>query len=80
MLNVWRLMRQRKASLVYVQSPSRRKFVEVRGQDDWRLLLGLVGAKERQDIERRIRGEAVTDQDIELPLPGMGLHSVGLTE
>ena len=76
MLNVWRLMRKQKSSLVYVQSE--RRFLEVRGQDDWVRLLGLAAADTRDDIERRIRGESPAGPENELPLFGPDLHSVGL--
>jgi hypothetical protein len=77
MLNVWRLMRKQKSSLVYVQSE--RRFLEVRGQDDWAQLLGLSAADTRDDIYRRIRGELPAEPENELPLFGPDLHSIGLT-
>ena len=76
MLNVWRLMRKQKSSLVYVQST--RNFVQVRGRDEWRALLDLASVDAREDIERRIRGETKADPKPELPLFGPDLHSVGL--
>lgn len=77
MLNVWRLMRTQKTSLVYVQS--QREFLQVRGQEDWRRLLGLADADARADIEKRIRGETPAEPKNELPLFGPDLHSVGLS-
>lgn len=77
MLNVWRLMQAQKTSLVYVQA--QREFLQVRGQEDWRRLLGLAGADARADIEKRIRGETPAPPKNDLPLFGPDLHSVGLT-
>ena len=77
MLNVWRLMRKQKSSLVYVQSE--RRFLQVRGQDDWVQLRDLAAAGTRDDIERRIRGELPAKPEKELPLFGPDLQSVGLT-
>ena len=77
MLNVWRLMQQQKTSLVYVQS--QKKFFEIRGQEDWRQLLGLAAVDARADIEKRIRAENPAEPKNELPLFGPDLHSVGLT-
>lgn len=77
MLNVWRLMRQQKTSLVYVQS--QKQFFEIRGQDDWRQLLGLARDVRRADIEKRIRAERPAEPKNELPLFGPDLHTVGLT-
>jgi hypothetical protein len=77
MLNVWRLMQQQKTSLVYVQS--QKKFFEIRGQEDWRELLGLAAVDARAAIEKRIRAESPVEPRNELPLFGPDLHSVGLT-
>ena len=77
MVNVWRLMQKQKTSLVYVHA--KRTFVEVRGQEDWRQLLGLAAEDARQDIEKKIRGEMPTQPKNELPLFGPDLHSFGLT-
>ncbi len=76
-LNVWRLLRKQKSSLVYVRSKQR--FLQVRDQDDWVQLLGLAANDARTKIERRIRGETPADPKNELPLSGPDLHSVGLT-
>ena len=78
MLNVWRLMQTQKTSLVYVQS--QREFLQVRGQEDWRRLLGLAAADTRADIEKRIRGETPAQAKNDLPLFGPDIHSVGLSE
>jgi hypothetical protein len=74
MVSVWRLMRSKKSSLVYVQA--QRKFFQVREEEGWRQLLGLARADAREDIERRIKNE--TPSKTELPLFGPDLHSVGL--
>jgi len=77
MLNVWRLMRQQKSSLVFIQLE--RRFFQVRGQDDWAKLLDLAAAETRDDIGRRIRGEMPSEHEKELPLFGPDLHTVGLS-
>lgn len=76
MLNVWRLMQTQKSSLVYVQS--QREFLEVRGQEDWRRLLGLAAADARAEIEKRIRDEMPAPPKNDLPLFGPDLRSLGL--
>jgi adenine-specific DNA-methyltransferase len=77
MLNVWRLMQEQKMSLVYVQA--KQEFVEVRGQEDWRQLLGLAASDTREGIEKRIRAETPAESEKELPLFGSDLHPVGST-
>ena len=76
MLNVWRLMRDHKASLVCVQTE--RKFVQVRGQEDWQQLLSLAANDAREDIEKKIERETPAETKNELPLFGPDLNSVGL--
>jgi hypothetical protein len=75
MLNVWRLMGKQKTSLVYVEP--QRKFLEVRGEEDWKQLLCLASPESRDGVEKRLRGETTAKN--ELPLFGPDLHSVGLT-
>ncbi len=76
MLNVWRLMLDQKASLVYVATENR--FLQVRGQEDWRQLLRLAADDARENIAKRIRREMPTAPKSELPLFGPDLDSVGL--
>ena len=76
MLNVWRLMRQRKSCLVYVQPQKR--FHQVRSEEEWKSLLELATAEIRGDVERRIKSEMTVGSKVELPLFGPDLHSVGL--
>jgi hypothetical protein len=75
-INVWRLMRSRKTSLVYLL-PERR-FIEVRGDDDWRALLTQTDAETRRAVERKIESETKGATGKELPLFGPDLHSMGL--
>lgn len=76
MVNVWRLLRQGKTTLVFVQP--QRRFVEVRRQEDWGQLLALTAGDARRDIEKKIRSELPVEPKMELPLFGPDLHSVGL--
>lgn len=73
-VNVWRLLRKRKTSLVYVQA--QRRFIEVRKQQDWDQLLSLALPGARRDIEERLKGESQGEP--ELPLFGPDLHGIGL--
>lgn len=77
MLNVWRLMKVHKTSLIFVQP--KREFAEVRSQADWRSLFAIANAEVQADIEKKIRAEQVEEPKGNLPLFSQDLHSMGLT-
>jgi hypothetical protein len=56
LMNVFRLLRQHKKTVVYV-APDRR-FVDVRSEDDWAGLIGGCSADLRARIEREAAAEA----------------------
>jgi hypothetical protein len=75
MLNVWRLSRQGKATLVFIEAEQR--FVEVRTQPEWSRLLAGASEDSRRDIERKSRAETAARPST-APLFGPDLGSLGL--
>lgn len=59
MVNVWRLVRKQKTSLVYLQS--KKTFVEVRMHEEWRRLLDLAVPDAREDIEKKVQVELLAE-------------------
>lgn len=76
LMNVWRLVQQRKSSLVYLQHA--RRFCQVRTEDDWRSLVASARSQTRARIEEHIKGEHPSEATSSLPLSGPDLNSVGL--
>ncbi|MER2560296.1 MAG: hypothetical protein ABTQ32_06250 [Myxococcaceae bacterium] len=64
MVNVWRLLQQRKTSLVFVQAE--KTFIEVRGPGEWKQLLSLASAAALADIQKKVRLERTSETN-ELP-------------
>lgn len=64
MVNVWRLLQQRKTSLVFVQKE--KAFVEVRGPSEWKQLLARASPVALADIQKKVRLER-TSETTELP-------------
>lgn len=76
MLNVWRLQRSQKPSVVFHQPA--RAFHEVRSSADWDKLLALATADARADIAARVRAEARTPPQKQLGFDQPDLHALGL--
>lgn len=76
MMNVWRLMRRGKPSVVFLQPE--RAFHEVRTSGDWDKLLRLATAEARADIEARVRSEARAAPAQQLGFEQPDLQALGL--
>jgi hypothetical protein len=70
LMNVWRLLRGQKSTLVAVQPT--RALLEVRSEPDWQRLLAGASEATRADLARRIRSEQAAEEQA-LPLFGEGL-------
>lgn len=68
MLNVWRLLQQKKTTLLWAHGAQ--AFLELRDRAGWERLLALATAEARVSVEKRILSEHRTAPGAELPLFG----------